>query len=35
MERMVLRENLASRVPPVKKDSVERVGQVDSLGLQV
>jgi len=35
MGRMVLKENQASRVPLVKKESVERVGQVDSLGLQV
>jgi len=32
LERMVLKENLESRVPPVKKASVEGV---DSLGLQV
>jgi len=35
MGRMVLKENLEPRVPLVKKESVEQMGQVDSLGLQV
>jgi len=35
LERTVLKENLVSRVPPVKRESVERVGRVDSLGPQV
>jgi len=35
MGRMVRKENLEFRVHPVKKESVEREGQVDSLGLLV
>jgi len=34
MERTVLKEKLDSRVPPVKKGSVEGVGQEDTLGIQ-
>jgi len=35
MGKMVLKENLESRVPPVKKESAEQMGQVVFLGFLV